>query len=260
MSSVKEVQKGMVFNIQHCSIHDGPGIRTTVFLKGCPLRCLWCANPESQRACVEETIENGKTVVYGEEKTVEEVMAEVLEDRVFYGTEGGMTLSGGEILMQPNFALALLRAAREAGITTAVETSGYASEETVCSLIPYVDYFLYDIKAVDRDLHKRCTGVDNDIIIRNLKIIDQTEGDFRIQIRVPLIPGYNDTEDEMRAIGQLAAELQHLEFVQLLPYHNLGEGKRVALGRDAFVCEVPSAEHMESRREIVRQAGGSVVK
>ena len=250
-----EAKKGMVFNIQHCSIHDGPGIRTTVFLKGCPLRCLWCANPESQNIDVEETIENGKTIIYGEEKTVEEVMQEVLEDKVFYGGEGGMTLSGGEILMQPEFALALLQAAKEAGISTAVETSGYGSEEALQSMIPYIDHFLYDIKAVDREQHRKCTGVYNDKIIRNLKMIDQTEGNFRIQIRVPLIPDYNDSDEAMRAIGMLVGELKHVESVQLLPYHNLGEGKREALGREAFECKVPEKEYMDNRREVVRSTG-----
>ncbi len=196
---------GTIFNIQHFCVHDGPGIRTTVFLKGCPLRCLWCANPESQEAfpqilweeekctlcgscraacpagaitlvgqklqtdwkkctgcgsCVRACLQKARSLC-GTEITVEAVMQQVLEDRIFYGTDGGLTLSGGEPTMQTAFALRLLQAARAAGITTAMETCGFAPEERLRRLAPFCDTFLYDVKAIDPQNHIRCTGRDN---------------------------------------------------------------------------------------------------
>lgn len=291
---------GIVFNIQHCCIHDGPGIRTGVFLKGCPLRCLWCANPESQLAhpqvfwderkcslcgacvavCPQKalSVSDGKVRVKpntcigcgscaaacplgaremtGKRMRVDEVMREVLEDRLFYGEDGGLTVSGGEPLMQAEFTLALLRAAKEAGITTAVETSGFAAWETLEGLAPYCDTFLYDIKAVEAQKHLRYTGVDNAGILENLKLLSAHFPQCDIWIRTPLIPDYNDSEEDMALLAELAKSVPTATQLHLLPYHDLGEGKREQLGEgQAFRAEIPTAEHMERLRDLLRSSG-----
>ena len=167
-----EQTKGMVLRIERSSIHDGDGMRTVVFLKGCPLRCQWCSTPESQAFQVETTVDGSKS--YGTEMTVTDVMKEVRKDTAFYFISGGgMTLSGGELLAQPDFSLALLKAASMEGISTAVETSFFGKEETIAAMVPYVDTFYVDLKAVTPSLHKKYCGVDNRIILHNIKFLDR---------------------------------------------------------------------------------------
>ncbi|MBR1587615.1 MAG: glycyl-radical enzyme activating protein [Kiritimatiellae bacterium] len=224
---------GIVFDIKRGGVKDGPGIRTSVFLKGCPLRCAWCHNPESQQP-QPETATDG--TVCGREMSVDEVMAEVLPDVPFYATSGGgMTLTGGEPLAQPGFALALVQAAKAAGVHVALDTSGHAPWETIARFLPSVDLFLYDFKAADPRRHKELTGVDNALILANLERLDAAGA--RIFLRCPLVPGANDGARHLEAIAALAERLPSIKEVTLEPYHPLGIEKRKRFGK-AF----PSAQ------------------
>lgn len=224
--------KGRIFNIQRYSIHDGPGIRTIVFLKGCPLRCRWCCNPESQNIESQEMTDvDGRLTVVGREISVREVMREVEKDRsYYYRSGGGLTLSGGEALMQPEFAPYLLQASREAGINTAIETTGFASFDIIKRYLPHTDYVLMDIKHINDMKHKQFTSQSNRLIIENARKI--AEWGANLTIRVPVIPTFNDTEAEISAIAQFAASLPNVTRLHLLPYHRLGEGKYERLGRN----------------------------
>lgn len=223
--------KGIVYNIQRYSVHDGPGIRTIVFFKGCPLRCLWCSNPESQRFEPEYMIDtvNGGTVLVGKEMSVEEVMNEVLRDKVFYdGSGGGITLSGGEALAQPDFAAAIIDAALEKGIHTVVSTCGYSNFENAWKVVEKADLILFDIKGMDPHTHKKNTGVSNELILENLKLFLQKGKE--VMVRVPLIPEHNANVEELQAILDFAGN-NGIGSVEILPYHRLGESKYERLSR-----------------------------
>ena len=267
--------KGTIFNIQHFSINDGPGIRTTVFFKGCPLNCAWCHNPESKSVkkeimcdferctlcgkCVSackngcHKIVEGKHVfnrekctlcgecvknclndyleVVGYEITAKEVLEDVLKDKVFYETSGGgITLSGGEPLFQFDFAYEILRLAKENGLSTAIETCGYAEAEKIKKIAPLVDVFLYDYKVTDAALHKKWTGVDNKVILENLKLVDSIGG--KIVLRCPIIPKINDYKEHFKAIAELANNLKNVLEINLEPYHSLGKNKAEKLGKE----------------------------
>jgi len=214
---------GKIFNIQKFSINDGPGIRTTVFLKGCPLQCKWCANPESQNryAAIADAMEN--ELYCGRDYTVAEVMAEVLKDKVFYEQSGGgMTLSGGEVLQQPDFAAALAVAAHEEGIHVAVETTGFVVPKRFREFLPFPDLFLFDFKHYDREMHHTYTGVYNDVILENLRSV--VEAGKPVIARIPVIPRFNT--GILRARG-MAATLKEIgvQEVHLLPFHQFGEKK-----------------------------------
>lgn len=218
--------RGIVFNIQKFCLHDGPGIRTTAFLKGCPLRCQWCANPESQQQGIERDTEG---TVYGEEKTVAQVMDAILQDVPFYEESGGgVTLSGGEPLGQIDFACALLGACKDRGIATAVETTGAVAPEALGRAAPLTDLFLFDVKHHDRQRHKAGTGVDNALILENLRWL--IEGGHRVQVRIPVIPGFNGSLGDARAFGQLLGGMGAKD-VELLPFHQFGEKKYTLLGK-----------------------------
>lgn len=270
-----EAVRGLVFDIQRFAIHDGPGIRTTVFLKGCPLSCLWCHNPESQETqpeiffspekCIgcrycEATCQHGghhfvdgvhiydrsecircgectlecysrALEVAGKSMTVAEVLAEVLKDRLFYQTStGGITLSGGEPMMQFEFTRDLLQAAHLAGLHNCIETSGCSSRGRYAEILPYVDLFLYDIKETDLERHREYTGIANDIVIANLIALDQA-GASTI-LRCPIIPGLNDRPEHFQGIAELANRLKNVKEINLLPYHPLGTSKSQRLGKD----------------------------
>lgn len=223
--------RGRIFDIQRYSIHDGPGIRTIVFLKGCFLRCRWCCNPESQTYDIETVTIDGRPKVYGQDITVGQVMDEVMKDVSYYRRSGGgLTLSGGECLGQPEFAAALLEAAHAEGITTAIESTAFAPFETIETLLPHLDYYLMDIKHTDSAKHKEFTGQPNELILGNAKRLAARLGS-RLVIRVPVVPTFNATSAEILAIARFADALPGVERIHLLPYHRLGMDKYARLGR-----------------------------
>lgn len=229
--------KGRIFDIQRFSIHDGPGIRTIVFLKGCVLRCRWCCNPESQEHGVQQMTVGGKTKTMGQDVTVPEVMAEVLKDMPYYRRSGGgLTLSGGECLCQPDFSAALLRAAKEAGLNTAIESTACAQYEQIQKLLPYLDLYLMDIKHIDSAKHKAFTGQPNELILQNARrlAVDAKH----LIIRVPVIPTFNDTPEEIAAIAHFANSLPNVHELHLLPYHRLGQDKYAGLGREYTLSHI----------------------
>ena len=198
---------GRIFDIQRYSIHDGIGVRTIVFLKGCALRCRWCCNPESQEYEIQTMMVNGKPKTIGRDVTVKEVMDVVKRDMPYYGRSGGgLTLSGGESLLQPEFAVELLKASKEMGINTAMESMGYAKFETIMKFLPYLDTYLMDIKHMDPAKHKEFTGKENTLMVENAKKIAESRM-CELIIRVPVIPGFNDSEKEILEIADYADSL-----------------------------------------------------
>jgi len=222
--------KGMVFNIQRFCINDGPGIRTTVFFKGCPLKCKWCHNPESHSDKIELMTENGKQETCGTYMTVQEVMDEVLKDKVFYeNSGGGLTLSGGEPLFQVEFAYELLKQAKQNGIHTCIETCGFAKTEEILKVAEFTDIFLYDWKLTNNKLHKEYTEVQNTLILKNLQQIDAIGS--KIILRCPIIPNVNDTEEHFLGIANVANSLENILVIETEPYHSLGNNKYKKLGK-----------------------------
>lgn len=288
--------RGTVFNIQRYNMHDGDGIRTLVFLKGCSLRCGWCANPEGMEARVQLqfTQENclrcgacaaqcpsgacvwtetavavrwdacrhcgacadvcppHARVMRGRSMTVEEVMREVCRDAVFFRrSHGGMTLSGGEALLQSAFSAALLRAARSEGMTTAIETCGNVPWAAFSAVLEYTDLFLFDLKHMDSARHRQYTGAGNELILENARRL--AANGARMRFRTPVIPGVNDAEENLRATARFAAALG-AEGLELLPYHAMGAPKYPRLGR-VYAYEglqPPEAEKMERLRALTR--------
>lgn len=248
--------KGRIFDIQRFSVHDGPGVRTIVFLKGCVLRCKWCCNPESQRYEIEQMTTAGKTKTVGRDVTVAEVMEEILRDRVYYRRSGGgLTLSGGESLCQPQFAAALLRAAKEAGLNTAMESTAYAPIDTIRTLLPWLDHYLMDIKHTDPQKHKRFTGHENTLMLENARILAKEAR--HLVIRVPVIPTFNDTKEEIAAIASYVAEIMPGGEIHLLPYHRLGQDKYESLGRTYELAHLtpPTDLHMQELLEVASGFG-----
>lgn len=225
--------KGLVFDIKRYSTNDGPGIRTTVFFKGCPLRCWWCHNPESQE-CKVETIEvlhklEGK--VYSQQKNVgkyietDDILNDLMKDAVFYEESGGgVTFSGGEPTLQADFLIELANECKKKNIHTALDTCGYASKSIFKALLPVIDLFLFDLKLMDNNLHLQYTACSNETIIDNLKFLSQHKAN--IIIRIPIIPGITATKSNMNAIVSLLEELPNrVKEVHLLPYHKIGVNK-----------------------------------
>ena len=291
---------GIVFDIRRFSIHDGPGIRTTVFLKGCPLRCWWCHNPEGLSAapevvwraercsrcgtciatcpedalswdgdtplldqtrctlcgeCAEQCYAEAREVL-GRPMTADQVLAELERDRMFYDESGGgVTFSGGEPLAQPEFLLELLKRCREHEMHTAVDTCGHASREIVDRIRPHVSLFLYDLKLLDDDRHRRYTGVSNALGLANLRALVAAGHD--IVVRVPLIPGVNDDDESVRHIGAFLTELRRPFPVVILPYHSLGVAKYARLGRDCKMGETRalSEERVAAAATTLRRFG-----
>ena len=264
--------KAVIFDIERNSFVDGPGIRTTVFFKGCNLRCKWCHNPESQSlkpqimfyadkctgcgrcsgitaADTDFICFNDAKQICGKEYTVDEVFAEVVKDRSFYeNSGGGVTFSGGECMMQIDFLYEVLKKCKESGIHTAVDTAGNVPWERFEKILPFTDLFLYDVKAFSEELHKEGTGVSNSLILENLK---RLSGKAKIIIRIPIIGGYNDNINE---INRIADFLKDIEFskVELLPYHSLGEHKYDALNMEREKFSVPDKSDMDKYKKIFK--------
>ena len=274
------MKKATIFDLQRSSFVDGPGIRTTVFFKGCNLRCAWCHNPESQSTvpqmmfyknkctgcgkCKEKCPNQlekcdlcGKCTIYcphdarevcGKEYTVDEVLREILKDKTFYETSGGgVTFSGGECMLQIDFLEEILKACKENGIHTAVDTAGHIPWDSFARILPYTDLFLYDVKCADGEMHKRYTGVDNRLILDNLKKLFSLGAN--LWIRIPVIPGVNATREEMTAIRDLLL-LGPPEKTELLPYHAMGEHKYAALGHSPAPFSFPEKETVEEMKQI----------
>lgn len=248
--------QGRIFDIQRFSVHDGPGIRTIVFLKGCVLRCKWCCNPESQNYAIEEMVQGGKTKTVGRDVTVGEVMETIKRDMSYYKRSGGgVTLSGGESLCQPEFATALLQACKESSINTAMESTGCMQYEVIEKFLPYLDVYLMDIKHVDPKKHEQFTTKSNELILENAKKIAANAK--KLIIRVPVIPTFNDTEEEIRSIARFAATLPNVDELHLLPYHRLGQDKYKGLGRTYELEHLvpPTDEKMQSLLRVVESIG-----
>lgn len=247
---------GRIFDIQKFSVHDGPGIRTIIFLKGCALRCKWCCNPESQKFEIQTMMQNGKEKTIGRDVTVADVLDIVKQDMPYYRRSGGgMTLSGGEMLCQSDFAYALLRSAKESAINTAVETTGFASYDKIEKMLPYIDTVLMDIKHTDSAKHKEFTTQPNELILENAAKI--AENANKLIIRVPVIPTFNDTEAEIAAIAKFASGLKGVDEINLLPYHRFGKDKYDGLGREYLMGDVPSPteEHMQKLKSVAESYG-----
>ena len=249
---------GRIFDVQRYSIHDGPGIRTILFLKGCILRCRWCCNPESQEFAIQKMIVQGEEKIIGRDVTVEEMLQVVEKDRAYYyRSGGGMTLSGWECLCQPEFARDLLRGAKERGIHTAIESMAGMPWENIQMVLPYLDLYLMDIKHTNPEKHKAFTGRSNERMLENARKT-ALSGMTRLVIRVPVIPGFNDTVEEIQGIARFAATLPGVDKIHLLPYHRLGQDKYTGLGREYLLDGVlpPSAEHMETLKKAVHAVCG----
>ena len=219
---------GRIFNIQKFSINDGPGIRTAVFFMSCPLACRWCSNPESQNRFADAVSALSDQDLAGREYTVREVMDEVIKDKPFYDKSGGgLTLTGGEVLQQSDFAARLSDAAREAGVHVAAETTGYASAQRFMDFISHVDLLLYDFKHISRQKHYEGTGVYNDLILDNLRLA--LEAGKPLIARIPVIPGFNDKLEDAAAMAGALYNLG-VSTAHLLPFHQFGENKYKKLG------------------------------
>ncbi|MFC1840345.1 glycyl-radical enzyme activating protein [Thermodesulfobacteriota bacterium] len=302
---------GKVYDIQGFSVQDGPGIRTTVFLKGCPLRCPWCHSPESQQfhsqlswismrcigiekcgkcldACPENAITSGEitqhmvtkesiqhiridrsicddcgdcaAVCYpdalfmcGTDYNIDDLVEKLSQDMPFYEQSGGgVTISGGEPLSQPEFTFELLKKLKKLGIHTALDTTGFTGYGRIEAVLPYTDLFLYDLKHMRSDQHKAITGVPNEIILENIKKIADVGG--RIQVRIPVIPRFNDSEENIRETGMFCKSLgEAVTLIQLLPYHNMGVMKyqRISNDKKALEAPVPTDKKIESLKELL---------
>lgn len=273
---------GIIFNIQHFCVNDGNGIRTTVFLKGCPLSCKWCHNPESQSFATQIlfykekctccgrcrgltvndtdfTCFNGAKEICGKLVSADEVVAEVIKDKIFYANSGGgITLSGGEPLAQFDFSAEILKKSKENGIQTAIETCGYADKSKILEISEYTDLFLFDYKETDSALHKKYTGVSNESILENLKAINGAGKD--IILRCPIIPGYNDRKEHFNGIAAIANSFEHILHIELEPYHPLGESKYLSLGLKKPEINTPNAEDKELWRSAISSATDKKVK
>ena len=289
--------KAKIFDIKKFAVHDGDGIRTTVFFKGCSLKCVWCHNPEGiefkpqlayyENKCIScgecvkvcpasahtfkeyshkfnrnkciacgkcESVCLGKALsFYEKEISVDELLPVLLEDREFYkNSNGGVTLSGGECLMQPDFCAELLQRLKAEGVNTAVDTCGFVPKDTIEKVIPYTDIFLYDIKALEEDVHIKCTGHTNKPILENLRYIDSRGK--AVEIRIPYVPKFND--DQIEKIADFLSTLKNITKIRVLPYHNYAGSKYKALDMSNTLPEIlPSEDELKTARDLIKTHG-----
>ena len=291
-----EEAKGLIFDIQRFSLHDGPGIRTTVFFKGCPLSCVWCHNPESRSdrpeiafykakcigcgRCVEvctsnavsrdgERVDRAKCRVCGEcvracpsealqmagrVVAVSDVLGTAMRDQPFYEkSAGGVTLSGGEPLHQYEFSYSLLEAFKDHGLHTAVETCGLGPWERIAGLLPLTDLFLYDIKVMDPAKHQELCKADNSTILDNARKL--AAKDVEIIFRTPIIPGLNDTPDDLRRLGEFILSLPGERKLELMPYHRIGSGKYEALGMQYPLVDIEAPDNLDEQKATLISPG-----
>ncbi len=248
--------KGRIFDIQKFSVHDGPGIRTIIFLKGCLLRCRWCCNPESQSYDIQKMLRGGKEETIGYEVTVGELMEIIMKDLPYYRRSGGgVTLSGGECLCQPDFTEALLRACKENGLHTAIESTAVVEYSVIQRMLPYLDLYLLDIKHMNSSKHMEFTNQPNERILENAKHLARDAKE--LIIRVPTIPTFNATEQEIYDIARFAKSLGTVRELHLLPYHRLGYDKYIGLGREYKMGDIPSPtkERMQELKKAAEATG-----
>lgn len=299
-------QKGLIFNIQKFSIHDGHGIRTLIFMKGCPLKCAWCCNPESQSfsedlmfvktncigcrkcvrvckqnainsltlesdkalctvcgACTETCYANARKKV-GKWATVDELVTEIEKDRIFYlNSNGGVTVGGGEPTSQPEFVRALLKECKRLNIHTAIETCGYGHWDRIGPVFDYVDQIFFDLKHLDDERHKAITGVSNRLILENAERVASLGKETTF--RIPLVPDYNDTEENIAATGKFIKELGNLSGcikVEILPYHRLGADKYMWLGKEYPLgkTKAPEKQNVQRYKDLLKSLGCNVVE
>jgi len=250
--------KGLVYDIRSFSVNDGPGIRKTIFLKGCPLRCAWCHNPEGFGFKPRKWLKDEKTGPYSHSKmeligkyyTPDEIMEEVVEDLPFFEqSSGGVTLSGGEPLSQPDFAYQVLLRSKQLGTHTCVDTSGFAPWQDFQKVTSVTNLFLYDLKLADPGLHKKYTGQDNSIIIENLLKLNHTDCD--LHIRIPLVEGITDTPENLDELTRIAEKLYRLKRIDLLPYHPIARTKYRRLNLPYCLDEMP--EYPKGKAEKILQ-------
>ena len=248
--------KGRIFDIQRFSVHDGPGIRTIIFFKGCALRCKWCCNPESQSFEIQTMNMDGKEKVVGKDVTVSEIMETVLRDMPYYRRSGGgITLSGGEATLQPEFAEALLRTCKQYGINTAIESTAIADFSVIQRFLPFIDTYLMDIKHINSKKHEEFTTKPNERILENAKNLDKYAN--KLIIRIPVIPTFNATKEEIGDIAKFVSELENTNEIHLLPYHKFGTDKYRWLGREYQLknIDTPSDDLMEELKKAVEAYG-----
>lgn len=302
----KAAPKGRIFKIERLAVHDGPGIRTIIFFKGCPLQCLWCSSPESQSQylemgyderncvrcmnclevcplnavyvskggrirtdrqrcdncgeCVNVCRHNARRMI-GEEVHLSEVIKEIERDEVFYyRSGGGVTLSGGEPTAQPEFAKAILKSCLNRGISTAMETCGYAHWDILEELLDFLDLIYVDLKHINAHIHERLTGKSNQLILENIKKINENSRDTPMVIRIPVIPGVNDTQENIFGMADFVRRLNNLKRIDLLPYHRYGVSSYWILERDYKLTniDVPSHKRMLNLKSIFESYGITV--
>lgn len=241
----------LIYDIKRFTVHDGPGIRTTVFLKGCPLNCLWCHNPESRSPEVEKYFKENRVgerqfvteEIIGKEYTVEELMSEIEKDQIFFEESGGgVTFSGGEPLLQIDFLEEILKEAKRKGINTAVDTCGFTATDSFRRIINLPDILLFDLKVINTEKHIECTGVSNEVILENLKIL--SDHNSKIFVRFPVIPGFNDDETNISDMIQFLKTI-NFEEINLLKYHNLAKTKCQRLGKKYEMPDIPNTKKEE---------------